>query len=193
MARFTSPLDQIKVSAPCSADWDSMIGTDKIRFCNQCNLNVYNLSGMTKDEAENLVMNAEGRLCARFYKRADGTLLTENCPVGLKAIKRKVAKVTTAVLSTLLSFFAGLGLYAAFKQDNTSTNQVRMGKIAKPEPVQVKKVREEGFIMGDVALPVDKTPVKCETKGSVKRTPLPIVGNVVLPIKAESELKRGEK
>src|SRR5438876_7755627 len=34
------------------------------------------------------VREAEGRLCVRFYRREDGTLLTDNCPVGWRAARR---------------------------------------------------------------------------------------------------------
>src|SRR5215210_7696942 len=113
MAKYTSPLDQVTVAAPCSANWDEMIGDERARFCGQCQLNVYNLSGMTRREAEALIAGAEGRLCIRFYRRADGTILTNNCPVGLRALKRRLSRLATATLAALLSFLAGLGLYTA--------------------------------------------------------------------------------
>src|SRR5438034_7262678 len=89
MRRFNSPLAQVRIAAPCSADWEQMIGTDRVRFCSHCNLNVYNLSHMTKAQAEAFVTSNEGRLCVRFYRRSDGSILTENCPSGLRAIKRR--------------------------------------------------------------------------------------------------------
>ena len=113
MTRHSSPLEGVRVAAPCPADWDKMVGDERIRFCHQCELNVYNLSGMSKREAEALVANAEGRLCVRFYRRADGTILTNNCPVGLRALKRRVSRVVNATLSAALGFFAGLGLAPA--------------------------------------------------------------------------------
>lgn len=110
MPKFTSPLDGVRVAAPCPADWGKMVGDERVRYCGSCNLHVYNLSGMTKREAESLVTNAEGRLCVRFYRRPDGTILTRNCPVGLSAVRRRVARVAGSVLSAALGFFAGLGL-----------------------------------------------------------------------------------
>ena len=106
------PLDRVKVAAPCSAEWDQMFSFEgeRIRFCSQCNLNVYNLSGMTRREAESLITRTEGRLCVRFYRRADGSILTENCPIGLRAIKRKVTWSAQLVLGMLLSLISGLGL-----------------------------------------------------------------------------------
>jgi hypothetical protein len=110
MSRFTSPLDRVRVAAPCRADWDSMIGDERARFCHQCERNVYNLSGMSKREAEALISAAEGRLCVRFYRRADGSVLTDNCPVGLRALKRRVSRVLNATVSAALGFFTGLGI-----------------------------------------------------------------------------------
>jgi hypothetical protein len=113
MPKLTSPLDHVKIAAPCPADWDQMFSFegDRVRFCSQCNLNVYNLSGMSRQEAEALITKTEGRLCVRFYRRADGSILTQNCPVGLKAIKRRVAWVAQFVLGIVLSLASGLGLY----------------------------------------------------------------------------------
>jgi hypothetical protein len=108
MSKRTSPLDHVTVAAPCNVGWDNMIGNEQVRFCGQCNLNVYNLSGMTKPEAEHLIAQTEGRLCIRYYRRADGTILTKNCPVGLRALKRRLSRVANASISTILSFFAGI-------------------------------------------------------------------------------------
>src|SRR4030095_5299863 len=93
MSQFTSPLDHVRIAAPCKADWDSMFGDERVRFCGQCNLNVYNLSEMTKSDAAVLVARTEGRLCVRFYRRVDGSILTRNCPIGLRAIKRRLSRV----------------------------------------------------------------------------------------------------
>ena len=77
------PLDRIQVAKPCPVSWDSMSGDDRVRFCGACRLNVFNLSGMTRREATELLQLVEGRLCVRFFRRKDGTLLTSDCPVGM--------------------------------------------------------------------------------------------------------------
>ena len=117
MARFDSPLERVRIAAPCKADWEEMVGTDRVRFCGQCNLNVYNLSSMTKSEAESFVSRNEASLCIRFYRRSDGSILTRNCPVGLRAIRRRMSYIAKAVSSTVLGFFAGLGLYEGFSRN----------------------------------------------------------------------------
>jgi len=85
-------LEVIDVASPCPANWDAMTGDDRVRHCSQCDLNVYNLSEMTSGEALRLVNQTEGRLCVRFLRRADGTMITRDCPVGLRAIRRRIAR-----------------------------------------------------------------------------------------------------
>ena len=108
MRKFTNPLDNIHVASPCPANWNEMYGNERKRFCGDCKLNVYNLSDMTRQEAENLLLNSEGRLCVRFFRRADGTVLTKNCPVGWQAVKRRVSRVATAAFSVVAGFLGGI-------------------------------------------------------------------------------------
>jgi hypothetical protein len=74
-----------------------MTGDDRVRFCGQCEKHVYNLSGMTRADAERLVRESTGEICVRLYQRTDGTVLTADCPVGVKRVRRR--KVAAAALS----------------------------------------------------------------------------------------------
>ena len=177
MGRFSNPLDHVRVAAPCSADWDQMIGNERARFCGQCNLNVYNLSSMTRSEAEGLIARSEGRLCVRFYRRADGSILTENCPVGLRAIRRRVSSVSKAVASAVLSFFAGLGIYEGLTALSILNPPPRyattMGTMVAPERFPLPSFKPPGqtmppIVMGKMAIPRrDVIPV--ETSSRPKR------------------------
>jgi len=83
----TARLEQIsrtQVATPCHVSWESMTGDDKVRFCGECRLNVYNLSAMDVEEAAERLAADEEDLCVRFYRRADGTILTRDCPTGLQ-------------------------------------------------------------------------------------------------------------
>jgi hypothetical protein len=117
MKTFTSPLNNIHIASPCAADWNEMVGDERRRFCSQCSLNVYNLSGMTGDEAENLLLTSEGRVCVRFYRRKDGTILTKDCPVGWQAVKRRLSKMSAAAVSLCAGIFTGI---FAFNQPKTT-------------------------------------------------------------------------
>lgn len=114
----TISLDRVQVAKPCPASWEEMKGSDSVRFCSQCQLNVYNLSALTKSEAESLVTRSEGRLCVKFYRRADSTMLTQDCPVGLRAIRKRVSKIAATAFSTLLSLVTGNSIgHFTFAQD----------------------------------------------------------------------------
>jgi Carboxypeptidase regulatory-like domain len=86
-----------------------MAGDDRVRYCGQCRLNVYNLSAMSAKEAENLVASREGRLCVRFYQRRDGTVLTKDCPVGLRIVMRRLARVAGIAFSALVNVLPVVG------------------------------------------------------------------------------------
>lgn len=134
MNKFTNPLDNVRIASPCSANWDEMLGDERKRFCGQCKLNVYNLSGMTRTEAENLLLTSEGRVCVRFYRRTDGSVLTKDCPVGWRAIKRRVSRTATTLVSLCAGIFTGL---FAFNQTQTETDAVAVAspvKSAAPPP-----------------------------------------------------------
>ncbi|MDH3584529.1 MAG: hypothetical protein OER86_09975 [Phycisphaerae bacterium] len=81
-------LDVLEISNPCPADWEQMRGDHRVRHCDQCQLNVYNISALTGDEALALIQEQEGRFCGRLYRRADGTVITADCPRGIRAATR---------------------------------------------------------------------------------------------------------
>jgi hypothetical protein len=78
-----------------------MTGDERTRFCQQCQLNVYNLSDMTRKEATDLIIEHEGKLCINFYTREDGTIITQNCPVGLRKLRDRVYKVAAAIAGVI--------------------------------------------------------------------------------------------
>ena len=98
-----SDLNQLRIASPCPANWEGMKGDDRVRFCELCNLHVYNFAELTRSEAASLVANTEGRICARLYRRADGMVITKDCPVGLRALRRRVARVAGAAFAALMS------------------------------------------------------------------------------------------
>jgi hypothetical protein len=145
MAKFDSPLKNLKIASPCPADWDAMSGDERKRFCGDCKLNVYNLSDMTKYDAENLLRNAEGRLCVRYFQRPDGTILTQDCPVGWAKAKQRMTVFATAAFALVVSFFGSIFVLSLFGKKidigkrlpipfATPTPRLLMGAIAMPSP-----------------------------------------------------------
>ncbi len=99
-------LDDIRIASPCPASWDDMVGDDRVRHCAGCNKDVFNLSALTRDEAEALVRERVGNLCARYYRRADGTIITSDCAVGIS--RRRKRRVMAAGIAALLAGAGGL-------------------------------------------------------------------------------------
>lgn len=103
-AKGPPKLDLIQIASPCHVSWDEMSGDERQRHCSHCNLNVYNLSEMSREEAEAFIAECEGRVCVRLYRRADGTVLTRDCPVGLAAVRAKLVRVAVATAGLFLAF-----------------------------------------------------------------------------------------
>lgn len=162
MEKFTNPLERVRIASPCPANWNEMQGDARKRFCGECKLNVYNLSAMTKREAEALLMNSEGRLCVRFYRRADGTILTRNCPVGWARVKQRVSRIATATFSLVVGFFGGLLSY------NQLTNlNAESFKNALVEAVEDKSEKADVYLPEEPLMPVAGEPEFTITAGQV--------------------------
>jgi hypothetical protein len=165
MSIYDNPLDNIRIASPCSADWNAMNGDERKRFCGDCKLSVYNLSGMTRYDAENLLRLSEGRLCVRYFKRPDGTILTKDCPVGWAKVKQRVRFIAAATFSIIVSLLGAVFLVSSFKRP-----VVTMGAVAYSRPTPTPTPELMG-VMGNIAMP---TP---------KRTLREIEGAYVEPIK----------
>jgi hypothetical protein len=101
-----------------------MEGTDRVRFCQSCAKNVYNLSAMSQSEAEQLITEAEGKLCVSFYRRADGTILTDNCSVGMKIVRRPFQWLLAGFIALLAS---GVAIFASEPGVCATTNTQTSG------------------------------------------------------------------
>jgi hypothetical protein len=126
-----SMLENVKIAKPCPANWDAMTGDERVRFCGQCKLHVYNLSGMTRNDAEDLLSKTEGSVCVRLYKRADGTVITRDCPVGLAALRRRVATLSASIVAALA---VGWGSFFGRTEDGIDGTKV---EPVRPEKHQV--------------------------------------------------------
>jgi len=152
MSRETFPLDKIKVAAPCTADWRHMYGNERVRFCGQCSQNVYNLSALTREQAEDLILRHEGRLCVRFYRRKDGTIITGNCPVGLAALKAKYHTKKATIVKAAMSFLAYLGVLWWVEGKPLLSPPV-MGAVISPNVPSDVPTKGDVMVMGGLSIP----------------------------------------
>jgi hypothetical protein len=138
-----------------------MSGDSTSRFCDQCQLKVYNLSEMSRREIERLFENKEGRLCVRFYRRADGTMLTQDCPVGFKRAIQRARQRLGILSAACASLLAGVLSIAGCKPAPTSSNstgkagggspQCLMGKPGIPAAATNQTTPE--VLMGEAVAP----------------------------------------
>jgi hypothetical protein len=164
-------LGTVHVASPCPADWNAMVGDDTKRFCGSCQKHVFNLSAMTEVQAAHFVQT-EKTACVRFYQRKDGTILTQDCPVGIKIRKRK--NRFAAALAAGVGLAGAMAIAtAAMRARPPAPNCVLrsnleppmpevMGSIA-PEPPPPPEVKlRDGILQSEVgpAPKLEKTPSK---------------------------------
>lgn len=142
---------ELKVSSPCPASWDAMPGDQRVRFCGQCRLNVYNLAEMSPEEIARVVRKSGGRLCGRLYVREDRTATLRDCPRG--GFRKRVRRGAMVAAVLFLAAFAWL-LKAAGNRDRSI------------HPVWVQNVLEwidptptpRTFVLGEIVCPPPASP-----------------------------------
>jgi hypothetical protein len=159
-ARRAAPirLDELRVAAPCNVPWDAMKGDDRARDCAKCEKTVYNISSMTRAEAEDFLAARGATACVRFFRRTDGTIMTSDCPVGVKRRRRKLA-----IAAGALAGVAGAAGVAATMVSTTTQGKVvvEQGGVALPRDPYIE-------LKGQVVLtPADQD----EAQGTRKRSP----------------------
>lgn len=152
-------LDQVKVASPCSAKWEDMLGDERVRFCLSCEKNVWNLSAMPREEAESLLAaKAGGELCVRYYQRADGTVMTSDCPVGVTKKRRK--KLALAVASAGAMAAAAVTAFGRQTCVVMGDAAVQGAMVAVPPPVVDEPTPH---VMGEIEPVPTPVPVKRPT------------------------------
>lgn len=149
-----SLLKRVHVASPCAESWEAMPGGDTVRACDRCQHKVYNLSEMTAAEAETLLRETEGRLCVRFYRRADGTIMTKDCPVSSQVARQRAAGAVTAVAATV-AFASSAALLNKPVSEQPRWIQWAMNALA-PEPVEVSPMLGQ-ITRQPIALPMAPT------------------------------------
>jgi hypothetical protein len=195
MKRILPLLDSLRIASPCSESWDAMVGDERVRFCCRCEKNVYNLSAMSREEAAQVVRDREGELCARMYQRADGTLMTQDCPVGVR--RKRVRRVATlaigagtaaaAMLASQRATTCHVASVGAITRVNAAVappgdNRPIVGELAvAPAPAAMVKLPSRDpkthiigapvapAVMGSVAAPVRLAPVQQPEMGRLAR------------------------
>ncbi len=140
-------LEEIRFAQPCRADWNRMTGDERARFCGSCHKNVYDISRMTRAEAQKLIAEKEGDLCLRLHRRPDGTVITSDCPVGSSSAARPLwwgmAALTALISATLAGCAATDGAPKSASQALSLADDVapdvapQSGAVVAPAPTAI--------------------------------------------------------
>ncbi len=114
-------MKNIMIASPCTVDWNTMVGDDRVRVCGACKHKVYDTSKLTTKEIVDL-MARDTNACLKIYRRADGTLLTEDCPFGLRTLRRgarTVSKIAASLWALALSLTSVSAQSGTVKPEST--------------------------------------------------------------------------
>lgn len=181
-----SPLDNLHIASPCPASWHAMTGDDKARFCKTCQKNVFNISMLTRQEAEALILEKEGNLCVRLARRKDGTIITDDCPIGdiaprfvhqpwqtVRYLAAVVLAVVVAVVNGQAKTVKQVNKHAAHAKKKAAVESHRPlpGGISFSMPTPTPTPRPITIIRGIERHNELKTPLKELTKVATKVQP----------------------
>ncbi len=159
-------LANLQIASPCEAAWSDMTGDDRQRLCAQCDKHVYNVANLTTAEVQALFEPQGALPCLRLWRRADGTVLTADCPVGARKVRgRRRTRYAAALILSILASAPGI-----------LSAQVPMGGAPRPLPPE---------IMGKVACPTPATKPAPTKGGKPRRKPRPELQRPIMGLIAQ--------
>ncbi len=106
-------LNTIAIDSPCSVPWDSMCGDNRVRYCNQCKQQVFDLTEMTTAEATKALDEAANTPCVRFLRGRDGRVMTTD---GAAVVRKRIWRRLRRRAAWAASLFSVLFLPACVTQ-----------------------------------------------------------------------------
>ncbi|HEY3579042.1 MAG TPA: ankyrin repeat domain-containing protein [Pyrinomonadaceae bacterium] len=105
-------IQQLRIASPCEVDWDSMIGNDRVRFCEHCRLSVHHVDSLNPKQLRRLIARSHGRLCVNYTQ--------PNIQTGVNAfpILHKIGRRTSALAAGAFSATLSISTATAATQPN---------------------------------------------------------------------------
>ncbi len=160
-------LQQVRVASACPMRWEEMapVGEgDRTRHCGRCNLDVHNLSNMSEAEAEALLATKRPgvRLCAGWYRRADGTVMTRDCPVGLRAARARLARLVTRAAAAAALLMTGAAFARSREREGwmngLASSRPFMNLAAWLRGQAAPPAAAQQWLAGDICVPAPSSP-----------------------------------
>ena len=104
-------IQQLRIASPCSVEWDAMIGNDRVRFCEHCNLSVHHVDSLSRKQLRRLIARSNGRVCVNYTRSQTQPTLP---------ILHKIGRRTSALAAGAFSASLSLSAVTAGAQPNSS-------------------------------------------------------------------------
>lgn len=117
---------QLRITSPCKIDWNSMVGNERVRFCEHCQLSVHNINFASRKQIRRLIARSGDRLCISYYEPPARKETIFPRPV-LHKIGRRTSVIAASAFSATLSVSTAAAATANLKQASFP-NQVTYAK-----------------------------------------------------------------
>lgn len=154
-----SLLDVIRIAEPCTEAWSSMAGDERARHCSKCDKTVFDLSVLTRAEAEALLAAKGPNLCGRYFQRTDGAIVLADC-----LVHRRRRRIATAGVIAAAALVGG-----AVAMHEGSPAPVAIDEIALPDDTEATLPIKEVGTQRDNAEPVERERAIEELKEALGR------------------------
>lgn len=139
-ARDAAP--QLHIVSPCNVDWNSMIGNDRVRFCEHCQLTVHNIEHASQKQIKRLVERSNGRLCVNYRQPAPQKT---PAPI-LYKIGRRTSVIAASAFSATLSITSAVGASANLKQTGLRNETAFAASVVSPVSTPGGDAKLFGFV-----------------------------------------------
>ena len=172
-------VNDLLIASPCDVPWSAMDGDDRVRHCGQCDRQVYNIARLSAEEVVALLQASDRPPCLQLWRRADGTVLTADCPIGQRRLRAR-RRQRLLVAAAFTGLLAGTGAWYLHHRAET------LGRCSPAVRLGGAPHFSGAIVDTGVAPPLDPPQVKTRPEGR----PHPLMGKVAVraqPPKAEPD------
>jgi hypothetical protein len=125
-----------EIKDPCPLQWDTLSGDNRMRFCQQCQFQVQNLSSMsTRDIKRVLSRCSSERVCLAYLRNQDGSLATRGA-----LFRERMATPLRRLFAWMVTAFVPIALGACGTHPKSRT--VVMGYVVADRNVHKEVVSD---------------------------------------------------
>ena len=135
-----------KLNDPCPLEWNDLRGHSRLRFCEQCQFHVRNLSTMSRRDIQRVLSRAQSeRICVTYLRSPDGSLVTRAA-----FVRERMIAPFRHVFSWIAAAFVPVALGACSSQPVHHSRL--MGYIAPGCQIQQKAVPDANMKNDDLRI-----------------------------------------